>query len=74
MQELAADDGSKDIKSWAHRIYSHLLQPDLFASVNQDETLIRIHSSAEEFEPIGEAFFVSGQVSGRSCRAVAQAL
>ena len=47
---------------------------DLFASVNQDEMLIRIHSSAEEFEPIGEAFFVPGQVSGRSCTAVAQAL
>lgn len=62
MQELAADEGSEDIKSWMRCIYSHLLQPDLFANISKDETLMRIHSTAEEFEPVGEAFFVPGQV------------
>lgn len=71
MQELLADDNSKDIKSWLHRIYSHLLQPDLFASVSKDETLMRIHLTAEELEPVGEALFVPGQVS---CPAAEEAL
>ena len=67
MRELAADDGSRDMKGWVQRAYAYLFQADMFASVSSNDTLMRIHSSAEEYDKATEELFALFQVStGRS--------
>ena len=63
MRELAADDGSRDMKSWMQRAYAYLFQADMFASVSSNDTLMRIHSSAEEYDKATEELFALFQVS-----------
>ena len=62
MRELTADDGAQDMKSWMQRTYAHLFCPDLFACLGSDDSLMRIHSSAEEYEPVAEELFAAPQV------------
>ena len=73
MHELTADEPVRDIKGWMQRTYAHLFCPDLFACLGSDDTLMRIHSSAEEYEPVGEELFVPGQVHHASFPAVVAA-
>ncbi len=63
VRELAADDVSKDLRGWMQRVYAYLFHLDMAAGVASSDTLIRIHSTAEEFEAAAEDRFVVFQVS-----------
>ena len=51
MKDLAAEDTTQDVKG------------DLFESVPASDTLMRIHSTAEEFEASAEDFLAPFQVN-----------
>ncbi|KAL3131923.1 Na+/Pi symporter [Trebouxia sp. C0009 RCD-2024] len=57
VRELAADDASQDVKGWLQRAHTYLFQPDVFASVSSNDTLMRIHSTAEEHDKAAEELF-----------------
>ncbi len=61
--ELAANDVTKDMRGWMHRIYVCLFHMDMSAHVAFSDTLIRIHSTAEEYESAAEKGFVAFQVN-----------
>ena len=63
MQELTAEDGSKDIKGWVQRAYASLFNADMFASVSSSDTLMRIHATAEEYDKATEELFTGFQVN-----------
>ena len=65
MRELAADDASRDMKGWLQRSYAYLFQADIFASVSSNDTLMRIHATAEEYDKAAEELFSTIQVSAR---------
>ena len=56
VRELAAPDVTRDVKGWLQRIHAGLFKVDLFASVPSNDTLMRIHTTAEEFEATAEKF------------------
>ena len=62
VRELAADDRAGDMKGWLQRLHAWLFEGDIFAAVASDEALLRIHSTAEEFEGAAEDCFVVLQV------------
>lgn len=57
------DERGVDMKGWVHRLQAWLFEGDIFASVASDDVLLRIHSTAEEFEGAAEECFVPLQVS-----------
>ncbi|KAL3131924.1 hypothetical protein ABBQ38_007627 [Trebouxia sp. C0009 RCD-2024] len=61
VRELAADDASQDVKGWLQRAHTYLFQPDIFASVSSNDTLLRIHSTAEEYDKATEELFAPVQ-------------
>lgn len=63
MQELAADEGSDDVRGWLQRIYAYFFLADMFASVSSNENLMRIHSTAEEYDKATEELFAPMQVT-----------
>ena len=63
MKDLAAEDVTTDVQGWLRRARAHFLQMDLFESVPASDTLMRIHSTAEEFDSTAEDFLASFQVS-----------
>ncbi|KAL3161411.1 hypothetical protein ABBQ32_010301 [Trebouxia sp. C0010 RCD-2024] len=63
VHELAMDERGVDMKGWVHRLQAWLFEGDIFASVASDDVLLRIHSTAEEFEGAAEECFVPLQVS-----------
>ncbi|DBA79742.1 hypothetical protein WJX77_004526 [Trebouxia sp. C0004] len=62
LRELAADDRSSDMRGWLHRTYAWLFGVDILASVASDDVLLRIHSTAEDFEGAAEELLVWPQV------------
>ena len=62
LRELAADDRSSDMRGWLQRTHAWLFGIDIFASVASDDALLRIHSTAEEFEGAAEELLVWPQV------------
>lgn len=62
MRELAADERAGDMKGWLQRLHAWLFEGDIFASVASNPDLLRIHSTAEEFEGAAEDCFVPLQV------------
>ena len=64
VQDLAAQDRSADVKGWLQHVHAWLFERDLFAGVAADANLMRIHATAEEFEPAAEDCFVPFQVTG----------
>ena len=62
MRELAADERAGDMKGWLQRLHAWLFEGDIFASVASNSILLRIHSTAEEFEGAAEDCFVPLQV------------
>ncbi len=63
MKDLAAEDVTTDVQGWLRWARAHFLQVDLFESVPASDTLMRIHSTAEEFEATAENFLAPFQVS-----------
>ena len=63
MKDLAAEDTTQDVKGWLQRAHAWLFQVDLFESVPASDTLMRIHSTAEEFEASAEDFLAPFQVN-----------
>ncbi|DBA79483.1 TPA: Na+/Pi symporter [Trebouxia sp. C0005] len=63
VQELTAEDVSRNASGWLHHTCNRLLHKDMFVHIRSSETLLRIHSTAEQFEPAAEAFFGPFQVS-----------
>ncbi|DBB04957.1 TPA: Na+/Pi symporter [Trebouxia sp. C0006] len=62
LRELAADDRSSDMRGWLQRTHAWLFGIDIFASVASDDALLRIHSTAEEFEGAAEELLVWPQI------------
>lgn len=62
MRDLAIEERSSDVTGWLHRMHAWLFGGDIFASVAANSDLLRIHSTAEEFEPAAEQCFVPFQV------------
>lgn len=50
------------MRGWLQRTHAWLFGQDIFASVASDDALLRIHSTAEEFEGAAEELFVWPQV------------
>lgn len=67
MASLTAQDKHGDVKGWAHRVYAWLFEGDLFAGVATDNKLMRIHSTAEQFDPAAEETLVPFQVTWGLC-------
>ena len=63
MKDLAAEDVTTDVQGWLRWAHAHFLQVDLFKSVPASDTLMRIHSTAEEFDSTAEDFLAPFQVS-----------
>lgn len=63
MQDLAEQDRSGDMKGWLQRVHTWLFDRDLFAGVVADDNLMRIHATAEEYEPAAEEQCVPFQAS-----------
>ncbi|KAL3163379.1 hypothetical protein ABBQ32_009765 [Trebouxia sp. C0010 RCD-2024] len=61
VRELASDDASQDVKGWLQHVHTYLFQPDIFASVSSNDTLMRIHSTAEEYDKATEELFAPFQ-------------
>lgn len=62
VQQLCEDNSSGDVQGWIRRCHAWLFEGDLFADVAADATLMRIHATAEEFDPATEESFVPFQV------------
>lgn len=63
MQDLAEQDRSGDMKGRLQRVHTWLFDRDLFAGVVADDNLMRIHATAEEYEPAAEEQCVPFQAS-----------
>lgn len=62
MKELRAEEVTGGVKGWLQRAYTELIQPDLFEDVPSSDTLMRIHSTAEEFDASAEELWAPFQV------------
>ena len=62
VRELSADERAGDIHGWLQRLHAWLFEGDIFASVASNDVLLRIHSTAENFEGAAEDCFVPQQV------------
>ena len=67
VQELEADRRSPEGSGWMRYTWDRLLQRDIFAVVSRSEQLMRMHTTAEQFDPITEYFLAAMQAS---CSAV----
>ncbi|KAL0049305.1 hypothetical protein WJX82_010880 [Trebouxia sp. C0006] len=63
MKDLAAEDVTTDVQGWLRWAHAHFLQVDLFKSVPASDTLMRIHSTAEEFDSTAEDFLAPFQIT-----------
>ncbi len=63
MQELTAEDASQNASGWLHQTCNRLLHTDMFAHIRSSETLLRIRSTAEQFDPAAEAIVGPFQVT-----------
>ncbi len=63
VQELTAEDASQNASGWLHQTCNRLLHTDMFAHIRSSETLLRIRSTAEQFDPAAEAIVGPFQVT-----------
>jgi len=63
LQELTAEDAS----GWLHVMCNRLFSMDMFAHIRSSQDLLRIHSTAEQFDPAAEAFSGPFQVRFPAC-------
>lgn len=62
VKDIAAEELSRVAKGWLWSAHARLLEPDLFESVPASDVLMRIHSTAEEFDPCAEELWSPYQV------------
>ena len=62
VESLSAQDKHGDVQCWVHRLHAWLFEGDLFAGVANDAKLMRIHSTAEEFDYAAEETLIPFQV------------
>ena len=60
---LSAQDKSGDVHGWLQRVHAWLFEGDLSAGVARDRTVMRIHATAEEFDPAAEETMAPFQAS-----------
>ena len=63
VRELAEDDRTRDVSGLVQRTRAWLFGGDMFACVAADPALLRIHSTAEEYERAAEECFNPFQVT-----------
>ncbi len=63
IQELEADWRSRDGSGLLRYIWDRLLQRDIFAVVSRSEQLMRMHTTAEQFDPVTEYLLGTMQAS-----------
>lgn len=63
VQDLALNERAEKMTGWPQRLHAWLFDRDVFASVSSNEALMRIHGTAEEFEPAAEECFNPFQAS-----------
>jgi len=68
VKELRAEEVTGGVQGWLQRAYTGLIQPDLFEDVRSSDTLMRIHSTAEEFDASAEELWAPFQVNSVSGR------
>ena len=61
--DLATDQGSADTSGWLWFFWNRVLQRDIFAVVSRSERLMRIHTTAEQFDPVTDCIFGAIQAS-----------
>lgn len=66
VQLLSEKSHSGDVHGWLRCLHAWLFERDLFADVAGDSKLMRIHATAEEFDPAAEESFVPFQVTNVS--------
>ena len=59
---LSVQDRGDNVQGLLRRICARLVNVDIFSGVGTDDTLMRIHATAEEFDPAAEQCFVPFQV------------
>ena len=62
VKDIATDEKSSDMSGWLQHAHAWLFEADILADVAADPVLLRIHSTAEEFEPAAEECFAPLQV------------
>ena len=67
VQELTAEDVSRNASGWLHHTCNRLFHKDMFAHMHSSDTLPRIHSTAEQLDPAAEALSGPFQVSLPAC-------
>lgn len=63
VESLSACDKHSDKHGWAQRAHAWLFEGDIFAGVASDPKLMRIHSTAEEFDHAAEETLIPFQVA-----------
>ncbi|DBA83573.1 TPA: hypothetical protein ACH3X2_006488 [Trebouxia sp. C0005] len=63
VQELEADRRSPDGSGLLRYVWDRLLQRDIFAVVSRSEQLMRMHTTAEQFDPVTESLLAAMQAS-----------
>ena len=63
LQSLTAEDPPSGIRGWFYRLYCRLFVHNFDASISQSESLMYIHTNAEEFDVHAEVCLGSFQVS-----------
>jgi len=68
VQELTAEDVSRNASGWLHHTCNRLFHKDMFANIRSSETLLRIlNPKPEQFDPAAEALSGPFQVSLPAC-------
>ena len=63
LQSLTAEDPPSGIRGWFYRLYCRLFVHNFDASISQSESLMYIHTNAEEFDVHAEVCLGSFQVN-----------
>ena len=67
VHDLALNERAEKMTGWPQRAHAWFFDRDFFASVASDDALMRIHGTAEEFEPAAEECFIPFQAGHKCC-------
>ena len=67
VQDLTAEDVSNNASGWLAHTCKKLFHKDMFAHIRSSDTLLRIHSTAEQFDLAAESLFGFFQVRFPAC-------
>ena len=66
VKDLALNERAEKMTGWPQRAHAWLFDRDISASVASSDALMRIHGTAEEFEPAAEECFIPFQACPQS--------